>query len=553
MLDHPRGSGKTFEMAMMGHIALKCLGQRLLIYITDRTDLNAQLYEEVSSFLCKSGHDCETVISCGSAKEFQAKIHEMEENENACAVLAVTLQSFPHVEVGLSAELRNRTVVLCDEVHRSHADKSLSEELNTVLGGKVKLLMYTGTASDRCLCLFGDRKPRDGFEVCTPFHSVSEAKVAETGMVFELCRFQRKFVRPQVDMTKVDAAASEKNLSSSLVHLLHKLGGRTSSAVLSKAQVFLKEFEAIRASTTSFRPQLMVVCENRQAVYEYATAFKAAAAGLHTYGAFSGYLTHEGVQVTEAQYNRLLEDVLGMNSHQKADILVVCDRFETGYDNSAVSIIGIDKKMSSPEKIVQVYSRANRRRGGKRYPLVIDMQNSSKDVEEALYAFSVPRECLAKSGDVAALSTALRDVLAPVLDSTKAQVQEFLDAMEPECRKGLGAKLVPYLRCRAVKPTSMGFAERATFLPYSKARQVWDLLRERHSSDVAEVRPIAKSIVDGNAPLRRFSMLCLGAGAPPRFCRTFNPDQAVTPEPKRESCQPADSCEKEDFASFLPV
>ena len=44
-----------------------------------------------------------------------------------------------------------------DEAHRSHADKSLSEELSRVLGGTVKCLMYTGTVTDRCLRLFGER------------------------------------------------------------------------------------------------------------------------------------------------------------------------------------------------------------------------------------------------------------------------------------------------------------------------------------------------------------------------------------------------------------
>ena len=31
--------------------------------------------------------------------------------------------------------------------------------------------------------------------------------------------------------------------------------------------------------------------------------------------------------------------------HKKADILIACDHVETGYDNSAVRLMGIDRRM----------------------------------------------------------------------------------------------------------------------------------------------------------------------------------------------------------------
>ena len=39
-------------------------------------------------------------------------------------------------------------------------------------------------------------------------------------------------------------------------------------------------------------------------------------------------------------------------------------RFETGYDNDKMCMVAVDKQLSSPEKLVQVYSRASRRRDG---------------------------------------------------------------------------------------------------------------------------------------------------------------------------------------------
>ena len=39
--------------------------------------------------------------------------------------------------------------------------------------------------------------------------------------------------------------------------------------------------------------------------------------------------------------------------------LEVCDRYDTGYDNDRVAIVGFDKHITSDEKLVQIYSRAD--------------------------------------------------------------------------------------------------------------------------------------------------------------------------------------------------
>ena len=58
------------------------------------------------------------------------EIDLLESESSRVTVLAITLQTFPHIERQLSAGLRRATAMLADEVHRSHADKSLSEELH---------------------------------------------------------------------------------------------------------------------------------------------------------------------------------------------------------------------------------------------------------------------------------------------------------------------------------------------------------------------------------------------------------------------------------------
>ena len=50
---------------------------------------------------------------------------------------------------------------------------------------------------------------------------------------------------------------------------------------------------------------------------------------------------------------------------QNTDVLVVCDRFDTGYDNDCICLVGVDRQISSNDKLVQIYSRANRRQPSK--------------------------------------------------------------------------------------------------------------------------------------------------------------------------------------------
>ena len=92
-----------------------------------------------------------------------------------------------------------------------------------------------------------------------------------------------------------------------------------------------------------------------------------------------------------------------------------------GYENSAVKVMGIDR-CPCPEKLVQAYSRANRRAHGLPVPLILDFQNHAKQVEEAIFQFSTPRMCLAcgDATEVAAHSARIRELAQPVLGKPKA-------------------------------------------------------------------------------------------------------------------------------------
>ena len=97
---------------------------------------------------------------------------------------------------------------------------------------------------------------------------------------------------------------------------------------------------------------MVVVTESRELVLLYSESFKHLAqherGTVAVYGAFSGKLQHGDSSVDEAAYNGPLKEMLNLKDtkdmHKKCDVLVICDRFETGYDNSAVTLLGIDRR-----------------------------------------------------------------------------------------------------------------------------------------------------------------------------------------------------------------
>ena len=75
-------------------------------------------------------------------------------------------------------------------------------------------------------------------------------------------------------------------------------------------------------------------------------------------------------------------------------------------------MLAIDRKCTSSETLVHVFSRANRKRVGKSYPLIIDAQNSPQDVERALLEFAHNHEVASAQGSEAdTLSEYLREAL----------------------------------------------------------------------------------------------------------------------------------------------
>ena len=111
ILWHTQGSGKSFSMVFYTGNMIKKLGNPSIVVVTDRNDLDNQLYETFSK--CSNYLKQEPVQI-----ENREDLNEKLDNRKSGGIFFTTLQKFEE-ETGLFSN-RDDILVLVDEAHRSH-------------------------------------------------------------------------------------------------------------------------------------------------------------------------------------------------------------------------------------------------------------------------------------------------------------------------------------------------------------------------------------------------------------------------------------------------
>ena len=118
---HTQGSGKSFSMVFYAGNMIKMLLNPTILVVTDRNDLDNQLYEtfyKCSEFLKQKPVQADT----------RSDLKELLKDRVAGGVFFTTLQKFEE-ESGLFSD-RNDILVLVDEAHRSHYGLEATVKLN---------------------------------------------------------------------------------------------------------------------------------------------------------------------------------------------------------------------------------------------------------------------------------------------------------------------------------------------------------------------------------------------------------------------------------------
>ena len=127
---HTQGSGKSLSMVFYAHLLQEALNSPTIVVLTDRNDLDNQLYGQFSR--CKDFLR-QTPVQADSRENLK----ELLEERVANGIIFTTMQKFEESEEALSE--RRNIVVMADEAHRGQY--GLAEKVDSKTG-KIK----TGTA-----------------------------------------------------------------------------------------------------------------------------------------------------------------------------------------------------------------------------------------------------------------------------------------------------------------------------------------------------------------------------------------------------------------------
>lgn len=134
---HTQGSGKSLSMVFYAHLLQSALESPTIVVITDRNDLDDQLYKQF--FNCRAFLRQEPLQA-----DSRQNLKELLANRQANGIIFTTMQKFEESDEPLSQ--RRNIVVMADEAHRSQYGLTEKVVTKKKKNGEFKVTTSIGTA-----------------------------------------------------------------------------------------------------------------------------------------------------------------------------------------------------------------------------------------------------------------------------------------------------------------------------------------------------------------------------------------------------------------------
>ncbi|WP_231118979.1 type I restriction endonuclease subunit R [Oecophyllibacter saccharovorans] len=431
LIQHSAGSGKTNSIAWTAHFLADlhdAENQKMfdsVLVISDRNVLDAQLQEAIFDFERTTGVVA-TIDGTHGSKSAQLS-QALKEGKK---IIVCTIQTFPFALQAvqeLAATQGKRFAVIADEAHSSQtgeAASKLKQLLSTeewaqlqesggidtealltaqvnARAGAVKGLTYvafTATPKQKTLELFGRPDPSEGPEgLPKPFHVYSMRQAIEEGFILDVLKnyttYEQAFKLAQngkqLDEKQIERSKAMKSLM--LWVRLHPYN------IASKVQIVIEHYRKNVQPLLEGNAKAMVVVGSRLEAVRWQKAIrdyirkKNYALGVLT--AFSGEVEDpesypQPVSETSKVLNPGLNgrDIRDAFSGPEYQLLLVANKFQTGFDQPLLCGMYVDKKLGGIQA-VQTLSRLNRAYPGKDTTYVLDFVNDPADILKAFKTY----------------------------------------------------------------------------------------------------------------------------------------------------------------------
>ncbi|WPV69205.1 type I restriction endonuclease subunit R [Chitinophaga sp. LS1] len=449
LIQHSAGSGKSNSITWAAYQLIetyptseqtpggKGFSQPLfdsVIVVTDRRLLDKQLRENIREF-----SEIRNIV----APAYSSK--ELKENlESGKRIIITTIQKFPFIIDGI-ADLSNRNfAVIIDEAHSSQSglaadnmnrvmgnaadneeededdsqDKVLRAMNNRKMRGNASYFAFTATPKNATLEKFGSLQEDGKFK---PFHLYSMKQAIEEGFILDVLanyttyRSYYEIEKSIEDNPLFETAKAQKKLKAFVE--------RNPQTIATKAEIMLDHFitKVVTPKKLKGKAKAMVVTQSIESAIRYYFALhkllEQKGSPFRIAIAFSGKKIVDGIEYTEETTNQFpahLDTAKPTDPGYIADtiaryfnmddyrILVVANKYLTGFDQPKLSTMYVDKKLQDV-LAVQALSRLNRaadKLGKKTEDLfVLDFFNSTEEIKTSFDPFYTATS-LSKATDV---------------------------------------------------------------------------------------------------------------------------------------------------------
>jgi type I restriction enzyme R subunit len=437
LVQHSAGSGKTNSIAWTAHFLAELHGADhkkvfdSVLVISDRTVIDDQLQEALFSFQRQTGVVA-TITNETSSKS--AALAEALSGDKK--IVVCTIQTFPFALAAvreLAATEGKRFAVIADEAHSSQTGQAAAM-LKTVLspeelaelddGGEVSsedilaaqmaaragesgitFIAFTATPKAKTLELFGTRpdpsQPASETNLPAPFHVYSMRQAIEEGFILDVLQnyttyklaFKLAHEGKGYDETTVERSAALKSIMGWV--RLHPYN------ISQKVQIVVEHFRTYVAPLLRGHAKAMVVVSSRLEAVRWQLAIRKYIAEhgypIGTLVAFSGEVNDkdsgpEGFTERSTSLNPGLKgDIREAFTGDDYRILLVANKFQTGFDQPLLCGMYVDKRLAGIQA-VQTLSRLNRSHPGKDTTYVLDFVNEAEDVLAAFKTYHTTAE-----------------------------------------------------------------------------------------------------------------------------------------------------------------
>lgn len=426
LIQHSAGSGKSNSIAWTAY-RLASLHNNdneavfsSVIVVTDLKVLDAQLQETISGFDHTLG-SVETIGKDKTSKDLRDAIN------GGSRIIVTTLQKFPVIYQEVDSVEGKNFAIIVDEAHSSQTgtsamklkvaladteealreyaeiegkaedeidkdDKIVQEMIAHGRHPNLSFFAFTATPKAQTLEMFGTPAYDGSFH---PFHNYSMRQAIEEGFILDV--LQNYMTYDTCFKIAKNCKENDELPESRATKIIKKYEELHPYNISQKTEIIVETFRDTTCHKIGGKGKMMVVTGSRLAAVRY---FKEIKRYIEEQGyndmdvltAFSGTVQDAEEEYTESSLNvrrdgsHISENQTKAEFHDNFNVLVVAEKYQTGFDEPLLHTMIVDKKLKNV-KAVQTLSRLNRTCPGKVDTFVLDFVNKKEEILDAFQPF----------------------------------------------------------------------------------------------------------------------------------------------------------------------